>query len=600
MRIRLQTSAILLVLAAAAGSLWAQSNGPRAALQLDPAGQAGLDERVMLRIKLEGVKSGRPQPDFQLDNLRILAGPSQSTSLTIINGVPSSSLTLTYSLQPLNVGKARVHSARVRLGDQLLELPDREIQILEETPPGRRRQVARDPLDSFRNDPFFDRRSPLEELLLGRRRQQRRRQQQAPRVFLQAETSPRKPWVGEQVLYTLYLYTDVDVRSINPEELPDFKGFWSRTIPQPERIQPELVTHEGQDIYRFVLLQRALFPRRGGAFEIPRVEATMDALVRTNDPFGSLLPRARQISRTSNPVTVEVRELPAPPAGFQGVVGQISLVADLAPRELEVGEAATLTLTLSGRGHLQGIAPPEVGELDGIEVFPPQQQSDETLRGKSVTGSRTWSYVLVPQRPGEWQLPPIEVPYFDPRRDRYASAVAADLGLMVRGTTSLEPSGGQTVELHPIRSGALPIVAGSRFDGSTLRPWLFGLPWGLAALLLGFRRFAGGSRSSEGRKRLLERLKAAAGEERPRQAAALLEDAWREFLEFRWDIPPGVPSTQWGGLLEAHGVQGANADGLVKLADDLHYLRYAPKLSSTAELRKELVERSRKLVRSLG
>ncbi len=590
-----KTSTVLLALAAAAGPLMAQSEA-RGALTLAPEGEVGLEERLVLRIKIDGVSGGRPRPDFQLENLRIVAGPSQSTSLTIVNGVPSSSLTLNWSLQPLAVGKARVFSARVRLGDQVLELQGREVEIVRETPPGRRRQARQDPFGSFR-DPF-DRRSPLEDLL-GRRRSARR-QEQAPRVFLQAEASPSKPWVGEQVLYTLYLYTDVDVRSINPDELPDFKSFWSRTIPQPERIQPELVTHEGQRIYRFVLLQRALFPRRGGTFEIPGVEATMEALVRDSDPFGSLLPRARQIARTSNAVNVEVQELPPPPPGFEGVVGEISLAADLTPRELEVGEAATLTLTLSGRGHLQGIAAPDLGELSGIEVFPPQQKSDERLRGKNVTGSRTWSYVLVPQKPGEWPLPPIEIPYFDPRRDRYESAVAADLGLTVRGTTSIEQASGQTVQLHPIRSGALPIVAGSRLDGSTLRPWLFGIPWVFVALLLGSRRFAGGSRFSQGRKRLLERLKAASGEDRPRQAAAQMEDAWREFLEFRWEIPPGTPSTQWGGLLEANGVQQTNAEGLVKLADDIHYLRYAPKLSTTTELRNELVERSRKLIRSLG
>jgi hypothetical protein len=599
MSARWKTSAMLLAAAAVAASLSAQDGGPRAALQLDPDGNVGLDERVMLRLKLDDLGGGRPRPEFQLDNLQILAGPSQSTSLTIVNGVPSTSLTLTWSLQPLALGKARVHSGRVQLGDQTLELPDLEVEIVRETPPERRRQAARrDPFDVFRNDPF-DRRSPFDELL-GRRRPGRQPRQQAPRVFLQAEASPHKPWVGEQVLYTLYLYTDVDVRSINPEEMPDFKGFWSRSIPQPERIQPELVAHEGQNIYRFVLLQRALFPRRAGTFELPEVEATMDALVRDDDPFGSLLPRARQISRTSNPVSVEVRELPAPPEGFQGVVGQISLEADLAPRQLEVGDAATLTVTLSGRGHLQGIAAPELGELPGIQVVPPQQQSDEALRGTSVTGSRSWSYVLVPQRPGDWQLPPIVVPYFDPRRERYDSAVVADLGLTVRGTTSLEQSTGQTVELHPIRSGALPIVAGSRLDGASLRPWLFGLPWALAALVLGVRRFSGGNRFSQARKRLLERLEAAAAEERPRQAAALLEDAWREFLEFRWGIPPGTASTQWGGLLEANAVEAGNADGLVKLADDIHYLRYAPKLSTTTDLRKELVERSRKLVRSLG
>ena len=48
------------------------------------------------------------------------------------------------------------------------------------------------------------------------------------------------------------------------------------------------------------------------------------------------------------------------------------------------------------------------------------------------------------------------------------------------------------------------------------------------------------------------------------------------------------------GLSRAKSLQA-----LVKLADDLHYLRYAPKLSSTDGLKRELVERSRKLARNL-
>ena len=53
-------------------------------------------------------------------------------------------------------------------------------------------------------------------------------------------------------------------------------------------------------------------------------------------------------------------------------------------------------------------------------------------------------------------------------------------------------------------------------------------------------------------------------------------------------------------MLAARGVESQVAGDLVKLADDLHYLRYAPKLSSTEELQRELVERSRKLARAVG
>ena len=52
--------------------------------------------------------------------------------------------------------------------------------------------------------------------------------------------------------------------------------------------------------------------------------------------------------------------------------------------------------------------------------------------------------------------------------------------------------------------------------------------------------------------------------------------------------------------MTTHGASRDAAEELVALADDLHYLRYAPKLSSTEEMQRELVERSRRLARRLG
>jgi hypothetical protein len=68
-------------------------------------------------------------------------------------------------------------------------------------------------------------------------------------------------------------------------------------------------------------------------------------------------------------------------------------------------------------------------------------------------------------------------------------------------------------------------------------------------------------------------------------------------LAERWHVPQGAPSTQWGRLLAERGADAPGAEELVRLADDLHYLRYAPKLSSISELREDLLRRSRKLAR---
>ncbi|MEM7587774.1 MAG: BatD family protein, partial [Acidobacteriota bacterium] len=517
-------------------------------------------------------------------------------SLRFVNGVASRSLTFTWHLQPLEIGKARVHSAFLRVDGQQVDLPAREIDVLETAPPGRRRQRARDP---FR-DPFFSN-DPFESLFDRRRRRQPRRQAAPPKIYLSAEARPTNPYVGQQVLYTLYLFTQADIRSVNPDELPEFKGFWTRVIPQPEQLEPDMMVLDGENIGKVVLLQRALFARRAGRFDISPVSARLSALVPDSGPFGSLLPRTREIARSSNPLEINVRPLPPAPEGFNGAVGQLRINAELTPTELEVGEAATLSLTLTGKGHFQGLAAPRLPTLEGVRVFPPQQQSRESVRRKNVSGERNWSFVLVPENPGTWELPPIEVVYFDPAREQYRTATAKGLSLDVRGSTSMVQSDGQSIDLHPIRTAVLPSAGAGQLSAANLRPWAFGLPWGLAltALLLR-RRNADSASHRNDHKRLLQRLKAASEEEQPRRAAAEMEEAWRDFLSARWELPRGSASTQWGHLLAEKGAPRAAADDLVGLADDLHYLRYAPQLSSTAELRRDLLEKSRKLARSLA
>ena len=571
---------ILLLTGVAAPQALAETN--KVEIHLEPSDQVGLNELALLRIKIEGGnRRDDSPPEFQLENFEIVAGPSQSTSLTIFNGVPTSSVTYSWHLRPVKVGTGRVYGARLRTGGEARTLPDRSVEIVAEAPARSRRGRS--------NDPFFNG-NRLDDVM---RRRQPRRQPRAPEIFLEASVNPPRPWVGQQMLYTLHLFTQADVLSVNPSNLPEFKGFWAREIPQPEQLRPEMVERNGQRFGRVVLLQRALFPRRAGTFEIEATEAQLEALVDR-----SFFSRGRQISRTSNALQVEVRELPPPPEGFDGVVGQVELEASLSPTTLEVGDAATLTVTLSGRGHLQGLLAPRLPELPGIQIFPPQQQSEEGLRRKQVTGKRTWSFVLVPEKPGEWQLPPVSIPYFDPLAGEYKVAGSDPFELLVKGSTSLVQDGGRTVDLHSIRTAALPAVYSVSSRLPATRPWLFALPWGLALLLL-WRRQRSGTASGNHHRTLLHQLRLAAKEKRPRQVAAIVEDAWREFLATRWGIPQGTPSTRWGHHLDECGLPEPAAEELMKLADDLHYLRYAPKLSSTEDLQQDLVARSRKLVKAL-
>lgn len=546
----------------------------------------GIDEFAHLSIEVRGAGFGGRafEPKFKIENLEVVSGPSSDQRFQYINGAASRGLTLTWVLRPIAVGAARVHEIEVQVEDDVFLLPEETLTVQEESvgrpQPGRRRA---DPLEDF--FPAF---TPRE-----------RRSASPRRVFLRAEVEPKDPFVGQQALYTLYLFTQVNVSLISPEVLPDFAGLWVRELPQPGEAELEMVDIDGRQFGRVPILRRAVFPIRPGEIELgpAKVQLTVRMPDRT---FGSMFSQTERVRRDSNSVRLTARALPAPaPAGFDGAVGSLKVAAELEPSVMTLGDAATYTVTLSGVGHLQGLPAPKLPEITGLRAFPPQQESDERLVGRQVRGIRTWSWVLVPEAPGVYELPPIEAPFFDPATGKFTAARAAASQLRVLAAEAATPASAVAAQVAP----SLAEEAGSTPLGTSSLDWPRVLPWTLVALLLTTlalvlrSRFAlGGNHPAH---TLSAALKLAAGKEKPREAAALIEDGWRSFLETRWDIPPGTPSTQWGRRLEETGAPATSAESLVALADDLHYLRYAPQLSDTEALKQELIVRSTKLGRTL-
>jgi hypothetical protein len=356
---------------------------------------------------------------------------------------------------------------------------------------------------------------------------------------------------------------------------------------------------------RVALLQKALFPLRAGRYQVK--PATVDLIARVIEQrfFGPPLSRPEQVRLSTDPQTIEVQPLPAAPPGFIGTVGQLGLKAKLEPAQLRLGEAATLTVTLSGSGNLHSLAEPRIAQPDGLTLYPPQQQSEDQTHGTTVAGESTWSYVVVPDRAGRYTLRVPEISYFDPASRTYRTAAAP--ALEIRALPRLSAAGAP----HPVRTAALApqgsLLAGTLDRWTPWAPWLFTLPWGIAfaVFLARRRRPLTGAAGPEPAVLALHgdaverRLREAESEPRPRQAAARIEDAWRELLAARWKIPSGTPPRRWSEALAARGAEPATAEELLRLAEDLHYLRYAPQLSETGGLVTEAVDRSRRLLRRL-
>ena len=559
-------------------------------VRLEPA-VIGIDETATLSFeaRAKGLESPQFKPDFELDNLDIIAGPYSAQDVSFVNGAISRSYRVSYRVRPRATGRAGARSIILFLPGQTFEMDDRMITVQEEPtgqeePPTRRGLT--DPFARFFPGPFRPRRQP-----------------RGPAVFLRSEITPEHPYVGQQVLYTIHLYTRDDISAIMPRELPTFRGFWVRDIQLPSSATPDMVDVGGTRYGRVVLLQKALFPLRPGRHQVEPAKVDLVARVIEQRFFGPPLSHPEQVRLSTAPQFVDVQPLPAAPPGFSGTVGQLGLEAKLEPAQLRLGEAATLTVTLSGRGNIQGVTEPRIAPPDGLTLYPPQQQSEDLTHGTTVAGERTWSYVVVPDRTGRYTLSVPEISYFDPWTRVYRSAAAP--ALQVRALPRLSAAGAP----HPVSTAALAtesgLLAGALGRWTSWAPWLFTLPWGIALALLLVRRRRSSAEPEVAAALPLhgdaveQRLLEAESESRPRHAAARIEEAWRELLAARWEIPSGTPSSRWGEALAARGAEPAAAAELFRLAEDLHYLRYAPQLSETGDLVTEAVDRSRRLLRRL-
>lgn len=567
----------------------------------------GLGETAVLTIEVTGSSLGslHLRPDFQLENLDFASGPSRSEDVTFANGVLKHSYRVSWRLRPRGVGKARVRDLRLQLDDEVIPISDREIAV-QAAPTGQSEAPAEEP-----DDPFERLFSTLP--FPGRAEQPSRR----PAVFLRAEIQPLRPYVGQQVLYTVYLYTHDDISSMAAREMPTFRGFWVRDVPQPQHLPTEIVNMGGQRFARVAVLRKALFPLRPGRYTIE--SSAMDLIARVVEQrfFGPPFAHAEQVALRTQPMAIEVQPLPAPPPGFAGAVGQLAMTARLEPAELRLGEAATLTVTLHGRGNVQGVAEPRIAPPPGLKIFPPQQQSEEGVVGTTVQGSHTWSWVVVPERTGQTLLRVPYIPYFDPQSAGYRVASAPAIAVTTLAPAApANPAAGVLQSLRGSGAGQERLGRLHALDGipwPRALPWLVALPCGIGLLAALARRRrppfvaapgqASRSASPPGTPspgdEIERRLRDAAAEPRPRQAAARLEEAWRELLARRWGVPPGTPSPRWAAELVARGGDAAAAEELVRLAEDLHYLRYAPQLSAADSMCAEALARSRRLLRRL-
>jgi hypothetical protein len=537
------------------------------------ARKIGVQDQLQLTVTVEG--SGAPDeiPLPALVNLDVVAGPSRSTQVSIVNGRMSQALSYTWVLQPRGVGKAEVGA--VHAGDQAAPAIPIEVVAGSARPPAPPRP------DPFGMDPFGD---PFDEIF-GRRRG---RAAPPPKLLVQAIPSRTRLRVGEPLVLTYALDTQASVADLQFKQAPQFAGFWVEDLERPQSSPSgEAVTVEGESYRRFPVVRKLLFPTKAGTLTLPATAFRIGLARQGFFDTGGVVERA------TKPLVVTVEPLPEA-EGFSGAVGRFRASASLDRETVPLGEAATLRFRVEGTGNLKWIdRAPEV-VVPGAKVFPPQARSDLRATPDGIAGSRTWEFVVVPETSGTVSVPALSFSWFDPAAGRVVTSATGPLALRVEGGTVAAgvparpaPAGAaRAVGSLPLRSDldrhaavALSGRATALLAAAALLLHV-GL-WGASRLRGGARRHAGRSASPRSVRSALGTLERAGTEATSKeQAAGLVERALHEAFG---DLPDDD---------ESEAARAVRA-----LLDEVRFVRYAPQLGDYSDKVKDLAARAAEAVR---
>ena len=554
------------------------------------------DERFNVTFVIDGnVKvsefSWDPGSDFQL-----LWGPQRghSSSIQIINGKTTKSVqtTFSYVLRPLKAGRFSLPSARANVDGKELVSSSESIEVVSQQAQSRQQN----PSSSSQSQP---------------QQPKATQQRTGEDIILTLNLSRTNVVVGEPITATIMLYTRADIAGFESAQFPDFNGFWSQEQDSPTNIEFSRATYNGQ-IYNAALLKKyMLIPQQTGALTISPAEIVCLVNVRTapsgNSIFDGFFDSVTTVRQkvVSKAVKVNVSALPkGAPESFGGGVGEFTISAKMSKDSLKTHEAASLIVTVSGKGNISLIQAPDVKLPPDMEAY--DTKTSDRVDKSGYSGSKRYEYPFIPRSWGDFVIPPVKYSYYDVKAGKYVTLQTDSIAFNVArgadvpgaGTVISAPSQkdvkslGTDIRYINVKNSQLS-AKGVFFVGSALF-------WVLTALIVllavlcwaAFRKIAArradvaGAKNRKATKMAMKRLRLAGTFLRQNLYTAFYEELHKALLGFMSDklnVPVAELSKERiAEILSEGGVPASLIDSFVGLIDACEFARYSPSAGNEA------------------
>lgn len=586
--------AIILALLAASLTAFAQTS-----IKVQLPNVVASDEQFNISFIIEGENSPSSFDWNPGENFQLVWGPQKgtSTSITIVNGkrTKSSQYTYTYVLLPRKAGTFSIPEATATVNGETITSQKKSIEVVsggsssqgaQSSGGGSSSQGSSSQSASTGEIPHDD-------------------------LFLRFTLSRTSMVVGEPVTATLKLYQRVNIAGFEDAKFPTFNGFWSQEVLAPSNIEFQRESYNNSIYNTAVLRSWTIIPQQAGDITIDPAELVCLVNVRvssgrSNSIFDSFFQDDYRTIRkrvVSDACKVHVANLPAgAPASFGGGVGTFSLNASISKDSLQTHDAASLIVTVSGKGNVSLLEAPKVSFPPDFEVYDVKVSENTDKSGGRTSGSKTFEYPFIPRSHGTFEIAPIDYSYYDIASGKYVTLHSDPMTVKVaRGKETEASQGGQVIS-GTIRKDVKSLGSDIRFIASKTPAlsrqggfFVFsGLFWVLLLLLLGAaaaiyflmkknaerRADVVGSRNRGATKMAQKRLSLASDYLKNNLYTAFYEELHKALLGFVSDKlnidMADLSKEHIASSLTASGV----ADGLVSeftgLLDACEFARYAP------------------------
>lgn len=216
--------------------------------------------------------------------------------------------------------------------------------------------------------------------------------------------------------------------------------------------------------------------------------STVAGIPYTEDSRGNRTYIKKVVTTEAPALTILVENFPnaGKPASFNGAVGQFDFAVNmLTSKEVRQGDEVKLKMTISGKGQLEKIMPPDLCCQPGFSgLF---KDSDLPPVGKVEGNSKTFISTLYPMTQMIQAVPAIEFSWFDPVSKKYEKMSSEPFPLLVKAAPHQMPSLTNEIAMAtPIDSlKPLEISGNYLLANLDLHNRIFGSYWVFALLPLG-------------------------------------------------------------------------------------------------------------------